>query len=77
MIWTAAFWKGAGERALKSFCQGLVTALVVGGTVDIAGADWKLVVLTAAGMAVASFLTSVGNADFTAGDVKKPDEPQA
>jgi hypothetical protein len=75
MIWTVAFWKGAGERALKSFCQGLVTALVVGGTVDLAHTDWKAVLFIAGGMAVASFLTSVGNADFTAGTKPVEDKP--
>lgn len=73
MIWTKAFWQGAGERAIKSAAQGFITA--VGGTaVNL----WTVDLLTAGeivlSMAALSLITSLGNADFTAGvqNVVKP-----
>ena len=63
---TKAFWKGAGERALKTFAQALVAVIGVG-TVGLLDVDW-LGALSAALLAtVISLLTSIGNADFTAG----------
>lgn len=66
MIWTIAFWKGAGERALKTFAQALA-ALIVGNGIGLLDVQWGSV-LSVAGLAlVASVLTSIGNADFVAG----------
>ena len=63
---TKAFWKGAGERALKTFAQALVAVIGVG-AVGLLDVDW-LGALSAALLAtVISLLTSIGNADFTAG----------
>lgn len=65
MLWTVAFWKGAGERALKTFVQ------VLGGfiTVDalVSEIPWETGVQVAAAATLASLFTSIGNADFTAG----------
>lgn len=55
------FWRDAGERALKTFFQTLLPALL---TVSIAKPDWKYLggaVLFAAWTAGMSVLTSIGS----------------
>ena len=66
MIWTVAFWQGAGERSLKTFAQSLVAIIGVG-TLGLLDVDWPAALSVAALAAVVSLLTSVGNADFTSG----------
>lgn len=75
-IWTAAFWKGAGERALKSFVQGGLYGLGLGALVDgstpnslpnIVDVPWLSALSAAVIMAILSVATSIVNADFTAG----------
>jgi len=73
-MWTVAFWKGAGERAIKTFFQTFVAVAIVGvgaeavgataGLLDIAWVDAASVALTAT---ILSIATSIGNTDFTAG----------
>lgn len=66
MIWTKAFWKGAGERAIKTFFQTLV-ALIGTTAITVQDVSW-LVVLSGALLAtILSVATSIGNAEFTAG----------
>ena len=66
MLWSIAFWRGAAERAVKTFAQSLVAVIGVG-AVGLLDVDW-LGALSAATLAtVISLLTSIGNADFTAG----------
>jgi len=72
VIGTAAFWKGAAERLLKTFVQAFLAAALVGGVDDVAGIgltdlNW-LGSLNIAGLAAfISLCTSVLNATFTAG----------
>jgi hypothetical protein len=72
MIWTLAFWKGAAERAIKTFFQvfaALITADAsgIGATVGLEHVSW-LAILSVSGLAaVASLATSISNAEFTAG----------
>nr|DAK71669.1 MAG TPA: holin [Caudoviricetes sp.] len=66
MLWTAAFWKGASERAIKTIAQSLVAVVGVNG-VGIIDVDWTGSLSVAAAAGLASLLTSIGNADFTAG----------
>jgi len=66
MIWTAKFWKGAGERAIKTFFQSLV-ALIGTSAVIIQDVDWIFVVSGSLLAAILSLATSLGNADFVAG----------
>lgn len=70
---TAAFWKGAAERAVKTFAQALLGVLM-GGATGILDVDW-LAALSVAGLAtVVSLLTSISTPDFTAG-APTPDTP--
>lgn len=66
MIWTTAFWKGAAERAIKTFAQTLAAVFIVG-TTGILEVDWIPALSVAGAAALASLLTSIGNADFVAG----------
>lgn len=71
---TKKFWKGAGERAVKTFVQSTVAALlaVAGSAATAWEVAWLNTVYDAVGIGLmATFLslaTSIGNADFTAGD---------
>jgi len=58
-IWTAAFWKAAAERAIKTFAQALVAFLAVGtGLLDV---DWVAAASVAGMAALLSLLTSIGS----------------
>lgn len=75
MIFTIAFFKGLGERAIKTFAQALV-AIIGAGTVGILDVNWTEALSVAALAALVSALTSIGNADFVAGkpaEVLDPD----
>jgi len=72
MIWTTHFWKGASERLIKTFAQVLVGYITVG-TTGIVDLDWLTALSVSAAAALASLLTSIGNADFTAGVVYEDD----
>lgn len=66
MIWTKAFWQGAGERAIKTFAATLA-GLLTGDGIGLVDVDWASA-LSVSGLAtLVSFLIAVGNADFTAG----------
>lgn len=73
MIWSVAFWKGAGERAFKTFFQtaGAMLVALVGKeaipSIGLEGVKWVHVLSVAAMAAVLSLCTSIGNAQFTAG----------
>lgn len=74
MIWTSKFWKGAGERALKTFVQSTLAALLVavGSLTSAWEVNWLDSGYEALGIGLmATFLslaTSLGNADFTSGE---------
>jgi len=82
-IWSAQFWRGAGERAAKSAAQGFLSgfgfATVGDAVVDqadaLSGATW-LVALTLAGtMAVLSVCTSILNPSFVSGKIALLEKP--
>ena len=77
---TVDFWKGAGERAIKTFLQTFVAVIVAGVGAEAVGvsaglldADWLTALSVAALAAVLSLATSVGNAEFTAGHQPPPE----
>jgi hypothetical protein len=67
MIWTLAFWMGAGERAIKTFAQTELAVFGVGVLVPIVELPWLPGLGMGVTAALLSVLTSIGNADFTAG----------
>lgn len=56
---TAAFWKGALDRAIKSVAQTLLLLWGADGAVHILHVDWTAALEVAAGAAVLSLLTSL------------------
>lgn len=59
-MWTAAFWKAAFERAVRTFAQALLAVMTADGF-GLLDADWTAR-FSAAGMAaVLSLLTSIGS----------------
>ncbi|MBB2956769.1 holin [Pseudoclavibacter helvolus] len=72
-IWTAPFWRGAAERAVKTAAQVFVAAIAVSTGADlipavgVEGIDWLAVASVTGVATVLSVVTSIGNADFTAG----------
>ena len=69
-MWTKAFWKGAGERAIKSFGQGVLAGLslvIVNGIGDIRVVDFAGVISVGGFMALYSLMTSIANPTFVAG----------
>ena len=72
MLWTIAFWKGAGERLIKTFFQtfaALITADAtgIGATIGIADLDWVGMLSIAGVAAIASLATSIANPEFVSG----------
>lgn len=67
MIFSKAFWKGTGERAIKTFAQSLV-AFVAADFASIVEVPWQDAAGVAGLAAMLSVFTSIGNADFTAGN---------
>lgn len=59
-MWTASFWKDAGERAIKTFAQALLATMTVG--TSIVEIDWAQGAGIAATAAAMSILTSIGSA---------------
>lgn len=61
-MWQASFWKGAAERAVKTFAQAFAVAAGLGEPgVSVFGLDWRAAAGLAAAAALASLLTSIGS----------------
>lgn len=58
-MWTASFWKDAGERAVKTFAQALLATMTVG--TSIVEIDWAQGAGIPATAAAMSILTSIGS----------------
>lgn len=66
MLWTKAFWQGAGERAIKTFAATLA-GLLTGNGIGLLDVDWAQA-LSVSGLAtLVSFLIAIGSPEFTAG----------
>jgi hypothetical protein len=72
-MWTSKFWKETAERAIKSFCQGLLVLWASDSAFDIVQVDIKSALGIATGYAVISILTSV----VTGGVGPDKDSPSA
>lgn len=57
-MFTKTFWLDAGERALKTFAQVLLSVFAVSG-VTVLNADWTEALAVAATATLGSFLTSI------------------
>lgn len=75
MIWSTAFWLGASERAIKTVAQALVAVVGVAG-IGILDVDWASALSVAAAAGLASLLTSIGSAEFVAGQPRDMERPQ-
>jgi hypothetical protein len=78
-LFSRAFLRYAGERALKTLAQTVMSLLVVGSTPLLDGASLLVVAVTAATAALVSLATSVqtwvetgGNPPVVAADLMKP-----
>jgi hypothetical protein len=61
-MWTTAFWADAGERALKTAAQALLSLWLVGDVFNVLDVAWGPAFGVAAGAAVVSLLTSIVSA---------------
>jgi hypothetical protein len=66
VIFNVAFWKAAGERAVKAFTYSLLGTLGAG-AVDIVSMPWWSAARIALGVAVLSLLGSLASAGATGG----------
>ena len=77
-LWSKSFWKGAGERAVKTFAQVFSASLGVSigadliPAVGIEGVNWIGVASVSLLATIFSVFTSIGNADFTSGAPTSP-----
>ncbi len=74
MLWSKAFWRGLSERCVKTFAQSFVAAIatlgIVEGSSTIESVPWLTVLSVAGPATLLSVVTSIGNAEFTAGTPK-------
>ncbi len=76
-MWTASFWRNAGERAVKTFAQATL-ALLTGDGLDLLDINWGDVLGVGALAAIASVLTSIVSAPFGAvGSPSVVEDPKA
>lgn len=74
MLWSIAFWRGATERALKTFAQALVAVIGVG-AVGLLDVDW-IGALSAALLATALHSLTVLDVDESEVTLRRSDREQ-
>lgn len=62
-MFTATFWRSAAERAVRTFCQSVI-ALLGANQIDWTSLDWQHLLLTSAGAAALSLLTSIAGVNI-------------
>lgn len=73
-MWTKAFWRGVVERAVKTFVQSFIATITVAVGTKATAWDipWGATAYSALGVSLIaafySLCTSIGNADFVAGN---------
>lgn len=73
---TAAFWKAAAERAVKTFAQALLATLTLSSApLDVLAINWVGVVSVAVGATVLSLLTSLAGTVSPAPSASGPSTP--
>ena len=60
-MFTAQFWKDAGERAVKTFAQTLLALVLAAGVTSIVALNWPVLLGTAGTAALVSLLTSLAS----------------
>ena len=63
-MFTVAFWRDAGERAVKTAAQAVIVGLMLAEGFNAFAIDWQLGLGFALGGAILSLLTSVASAPF-------------
>lgn len=77
-MFTLAFWKMTGERAVKTLAQTLLSLWVVGDGFNLLNVDWMGALGVGLGATLASVLTSVASAGInTSGTPSLVDETPA
>lgn len=66
-MFTKTFWLDAGERALKTFAQVLLSVFAISG-VTVLNANWGEALAVAATATLGSFLTSIVSSKITSTD---------
>lgn len=64
-MWTVAFWKNAGERAIKTFAQAFGAA-VGSDVIGVTDLDWATVASVSLMAAILSVMFSIANPDYIA-----------
>ncbi len=60
-MWSATFWKGTAERAIKTFAQALAAYIVTSGVLGVLDVNWVHGASIAGLAAVLSILMSIGS----------------
>lgn len=69
MIWTLAFWKGLGERSIKTFAATLA-GLIAGDGLGLVDVDWGSALGVTSLATLVTVLIAIGNSEFVAGASK-------
>lgn len=60
-MFTAAFWRAAGERAIKTIAQTAIAVIGVDALISVVDIDWQYIAGVSATAGILSVLTSVAS----------------